>query len=313
MTNSLSAKKITKSILVILSIMSIAWVFYVLQDSIKELKNSLLNIQYTWLVGVLVGNCISGYIAFEGFRLIFEHVQPRTYSRRSLARLYFIGQLMKHLPGRVFGIVYQASIGDKITVTQWIGINATYMLLTTAFAVWVACSVAALMFSLTAGAFIVSLGLLLYFMCWQPAFLYKLAAYFNSERFRSIRSALEAIIAIASADRIFQFKILIIFIASWAIYMIAWIGYGIAWPGLSALDGIWLCGIYTLAWFLGYISFVSPSGLGVREAAFFLLATDFPPDAVAAMAVLGRVILLLVDFILGLMFFTTGDGNNEYE
>ena len=86
--------------------------------------------------------------------------------------------------------------------------------------------------------------------------------------------------------------------------------YGIAWPSLTALDGIRLCGIYTLAWFFGYISFVSPSGLGVREAAFFLLAKDFPPDAIAGMALLGRVTLLLVDIILGLIYLYAGNGSN---
>lgn len=311
MINSPLAKKLIRPTLAALSLASIAWVLYVLQGSIEELKRSLVNIDYLWLIGVLIGNCISGYISFEGFRLIFEHVQPNTYSRRFLARLYFVGQLMKHLPGRIFGIAYQANIGDKTTISQWIGINATYMLLTTAFAVWVASSVAAAMVSAAAGAAVVLSGLLVYFICWQSTILSRLNNHFSSERLRSVRNALETITTIASADRLFQFKVLTVFITSWAVYLGAWAGYGIAWPGLSALDGIWLCGIYTLAWFLGYISLVSPSGLGVREAAFFLLAADFPPDAIAGMAVLGRVILLLIDFILGLVFFTAGNGNNE--
>jgi hypothetical protein len=308
---STPAKKIIKSIMFILSIISVVWVLYILSGSIEEIKNSLVNIDYRWVIGILLGNCISGYIAFEGFRLIFERVQPNIYSRYFLAHLYFVGQLMKHLPGRVLGVAYQMNIGNKTSAPQWIGINAAYMLLTTAFAVGVACTVAAAMFNVAAGIGVTLIGVLTYFICWQPTVLRGLNDYLYSKNIKIMEKAIKTIIAIASSDRAFQFKVLAFFITSWIIYLVAWAGYGMAWPGLTALDGIWLCGIYTLAWFLGYISFVSPSGFGIREAAFFVLAVDFPPDAVAGMAVLGRVVLLLVDFILGFIFFAAGDGNGE--
>jgi uncharacterized membrane protein YbhN (UPF0104 family) len=63
-----------------------------------------------------------------------------------------------------------------------------------------------------------------------------------------------------------------------------------------------MCAYYMVAWFVGYVSLLTPSGLGVRELVFAWLAKDFPPDAVALMAVVGRVSLLAVDLALGLAF-----------
>jgi hypothetical protein len=310
MTNNLSGKNAIRSLLVGLSLASIIWVIYIIHDSAEEIKISVAGIEYKWLTIVLIGNCISSYIAFEGFRLLFERIHPNTYDRRFLAHLYFIGQLMKHLPGRIFGIAYQASIGDKTSSSQWVGINAAYMLLTTAFAIFVACSVAAIMFNVAFGIAAIFVGISIYFMCWQPSTLQKIEKFVPSSKMVFVKNAIQPIITIASANRTFQFKVLVIFLTSWVIYLISWMWYGIAWPSLTALDGIRLCGIYTLAWFFGYISFVSPSGLGVREAAFFLLAKDFPPDAIAGMALLGRVTLLLVDIILGLIYLYAGNGSN---
>ncbi len=57
-----------------------------------------------------------------------------------------------------------------------------------------------------------------------------------------------------------------------------------------------------LAWFVGYVSLLTPSGLGIRELVFVWLANEFPPDAVALMAVIGRISLLAIDLVMGLIF-----------
>jgi uncharacterized membrane protein YbhN (UPF0104 family) len=63
-----------------------------------------------------------------------------------------------------------------------------------------------------------------------------------------------------------------------------------------------LCAFYMVAWFVGYVSLLTPSGLGVRELVFAWLAKDFAGDAVALMAVVGRINLLFVDLFMGLAF-----------
>ena len=100
-------------------------------------------------------------------------------------------------------------------------------------------------------------------------------------------------------------RIFTLFLLSWLIYLGCWTGYSWAWPGLSPIDAVWLCAFYTLAWFAGYISLITPSGLGVRELVFIALAKDFPPDIITGITISGRIILLLVDLIFGLFFIKT--------
>ena len=80
-----------------------------------------------------------------------------------------------------------------------------------------------------------------------------------------------------------------------------------AWPRLSAFDGTVLCAMYTLAWFIGYVTLISPSGMGVRELAFALIAHRYPPDVIAGMAIIGRVMLLATDVFLGMAFARAGN------
>ncbi len=56
--------------------------------------------------------------------------------------------------------------------------------------------------------------------------------------------------------------------------------------------------IFTLAWLVGYLSFVAPMGLGVREAAtIYLLAPFFPTFAGAAIAIFSRILFVLSEVL----------------
>lgn len=65
-------------------------------------------------------------------------------------------------------------------------------------------------------------------------------------------------------------------------------------------DSVTLMGAFLLSWLIGYLSFITPSGLGVREAAIVVLLRPFMgiPEAIIV-AVVSRVFMILVE-ILGL-------------
>ena len=284
-----------------LAIGALAWTVWLLWDSIPLVLESLPKLHWGWLGFTLVGNLIAGYLVFEAFRALFEKIQPCTYPRFHLAHLYFTGQLMKHLPGRIWGIAYQAAMGNRASMVEWVSVTSVFMVLSTGFAVWVATTVLSFMFGFLWGVLALIVGAAIYFFVWQEKPLkFVLLILSKVPLLKRLTLALEPFIAV---DTKFKVTVGFWYIISWTIYFIAWMGYGMAWPSLTPIDAVWLCAIYTVAWFVGYISLVTPSGAGVRELIFVLLAQNFPPDAVAGMAVLGRLTLMLVDVIFFSLFY----------
>lgn len=284
------------------ALLALATVAWQLRDTLPALRASLPKLDASWLWLTLAGNVVSGYLAFEAFRTLFEQVRPRAYGRRSLAHLYFTGQLMKHLPGRIWGVLYQSAAGTRATLVEWVGVSTVYMLLITVFALWVASSVLGFVAGWQPGMLMLLIGIAAYGLLWRAKPLAWLLALLRGLPVPALARFCDALLPFARVGSRLKFQVWCWFVASWLVYLLAWTGFGLAWPGLTAVDGVWLCALYTAAWFAGYVSLISPSGIGVRELVFVALARDFPPDAVAGMVVFGRVVLLMADLLLGVLF-----------
>ena len=285
-----------------ITIMTVTWTAWILWKALPEIISILPNLESEWILITLIGCMISAYAGFEGFRLLFNNSCPGAYSRAALAHLFFTGQLMKHLPGRIWSIAYQSAAGQRASVSQWVGLTIIHMGLTIFFATGASISIIAWQHNWLTGIAAIALGALTYSIIWNRKITNAILDAAQKIPTKFIRKTILTIKPYATADIDLKAKVLIYFTTSWAIYFTAWASYGAAWPGLIAADGVLLCAYYTLAWLAGYLSFVSPSGLGVRELAFITLAHNFPADAVAGMVIFGRTILLIVDIALGITF-----------
>jgi len=56
--------------------------------------------------------------------------------------------------------------------------------------------------------------------------------------------------------------------------------------------------VYGISWLAGYMSFLTPGGIGVREATFVLLVPAISKGDAALMAVYFRLIFLATEFLL---------------
>jgi len=294
-----------------LTLMALAWTGWLLWDSLPALMGSLPQLKIGWLAFTLLGCCVSSYFGFEGFLLLFNKLRPGLYRRLPLAHFYFTGQLMKHMPGRIWGVAYQSAAGHRATTTEWIGITLVHMALTTAFAVWISAIALFGTYGWRPGLIALACGAGCYIFLWNRRLLLPLLQFVQKIRARSINLLCLALHPFANANSRFKIDIFLWFSASWLVYFLAWACFGMAWPGLDAADGIWLCALYTAAWLAGYLSMVSPSGIGVRELVFVGLAHNFPTDAVAGLAIFGRVMLLLVDIVLGMAFMPCRDSAHD--
>lgn len=286
-------------LLLAISALALAWAVGLLWRAWPEVYANLARMHAGWLVLVVLGASFAACVSFEVFNALFAQVRAGAFGRLRLAHLHFTAQLMRHLPGRVWGVAYQSATGGA-SVAEWIGVNAMYTVLSGASAVWISLTIFCAQRDAVAGAAVFVSGALAYFVCWSPRVFAALTWLLSKLPFAGRLAA--ALAAFGAVPLRLKARLLLWLTLGWAIYFGSWAGYGLAWPGLAPQDAVGMAALYTLAWLIGYLSFVTPSGVGVREFAFVLLARDYPPDAVAAMAVFGRIILLLVDVVLAAAF-----------
>jgi glycosyltransferase 2 family protein len=284
---------------IILTIGALAMVFSLLLDAWPSLVAHRHEIDVSLLAMAFALALGAAYLTFIPFALIVRDGIARKLSWSELAHLYFTSQLLKHLPGRVWGIGYQwAAGGQFLTIGGWLGANFLHMALATFFALFGA-SIALALGSNWLNVFLVVLtGVVCYSASWSSAHLIR----WGAERFFLLRSISVLSATLDSVSPRKRTQIFLLFTASWVVYYASWYLNGLAYFPLGGEGGIRMCAYYMLAWFIGYISLVTPSGLGVRELVFAWLSKDFPADAIALMAVVGRVGLLGVDVVLGLAF-----------
>ena len=251
-------------------------------------------------VGLLLA-IASGYANFVAFAILARKLIAGSLRLRELSHLYFVAQLLKHLPGRVWGIGYQAVVARKQGApARWVVANLVHM----AAASYVALAMA--------------VGVIVWNSAWGPlssvvlsillagAFFLALPTGGWLQSWLSTRSGWRAraggVLALFKLDQSSWALVLVAFIVAGLLHYGSWVMYaGVI--GLDDLDAaLTLCALYMLAWFAGYVAFLTPSGIGVRELVFMALATGFDPEVVAVMTVFGRASFLAVDVLISLPF-----------
>jgi len=263
---------------------------------IDQVSLSLLSIGLLLSLG-------AAYLTFEAFVILVRLFGIPALPRREIGHLYFTTQLLKHLPGRIWGIGYQWAVGGtRRTLGNWVLVNVCHTLLATFFALWSAALALGLLRGTKWVALVLVMGPVAYAMFWLLGSSGAVSRWFAylPKRICDLCQSMLGLLGNASVSA--RLRLFLCFAASWLIYYASWFLSGLAYPPLGGIGGVGLCAYYMLAWFVGYVSLLTPSGLGVRELVFVWLAKDYPGDAVALMAVVGRVSLLSVDLILGLLF-----------
>lgn len=81
------------------------------------------------------------------------------------------------------------------------------------------------------------------------------------------------------------------------------------WPHLSLIALPICIGIYAIVWDIGFVSFITPSGLGFREGAIvalFALALPLPGPLAAIIAILSRVVSTLAELVCVSIAYLSG-------
>lgn len=234
------------------------------------------------------------------FHLFLRMQEGERYPLNLVAKLHLVGQLLRYLPGRIWGVAYQmGAASGHIPAVRIARANLDMML----FFLVGNTAVALLILGVRQGwsplalLLAASLALILigFLFLGGTNWLMRLSANIIPNRLASLLHALSE----TKSDPSLLLLIFGLFCLVWSLYLAAWHLLGKAYTSFSEVDFLVLSAYYTLAATVGILSTVTPAGLGVREAIFIMLAaTSAEKSIVAFFAIFGRVWLMTVEFSL---------------
>jgi glycosyltransferase 2 family protein len=242
------------------------------------------------------------------FGLIWQAVLARLGSRlgfRICLRIYLASEFVRYIPGNVWHVLTRILWVGKYGVSRPIAFASMTIELITKLAAGALVFALSLLFwgnggavgSLFQGSLIIVLGGVMF-----VALLIMLHP-------RILNGLLNVALRLLKRDPVhltLRYRDILLVTLAWCV---SWTIAGTAffflllalWPG-TTLAMLPVCiGIYAIAWDFGFVTFITPSGLGFREAAiaalFLLAIPSVPSSIVAVLALLSRVVSTLAELL----------------
>lgn len=237
------------------------------------------------------------------WRALFDGSPAAELPVRAAARVYFVGQLGKYVPGSVWAVVAQADLARRHHVTRVqsaaVALGALAVLTVTGGAFGATCLAFGSQEAITTYWWAVAsvpVGLVL---MWPPVF-NRLVAFGLRAR-RTATTPPPTLTARGVARSV-----------GWALVM--WVSFAVhAWVIAVDLgstgwgDAAVVAGAFALAWVVGFLVVLAPAGAGPREAAFVLALSPVMGSAPAlVLALVSRVLMILGDAVAAAVFASPG-------
>jgi hypothetical protein len=286
-------------------IAGLAWVVAVLIRDFAELRVIFRVDSVAWLTYTFAAGLAALLLTVPVFRIFLGYHAGLAIRYFYAAHMLFVAQILRHLPGRFWGILYLVrATKSEIPAAAMIRANLDVMFYSMAFNILIAGSLAlAELVSLQIAVVAVTGGLLVMVVAirqdWPGRFAMRLVRYLPA---RVIRLA-EGLVRRDTLPWRDVLAIAVSFVAVWICYLSIWWALPRTFVVLAETS-IWLlCASYSLAWVLGYLAMITPGGLGVREAGFVLLAAPLAdPSTLTFLAIFIRVWQIAIEFMLFFAF-----------
>jgi hypothetical protein len=153
---------------VVVTSVSVAWVLWLLMGVWPSVVLHWSEIRPTPLLLGFALALVASYLTFEAFATLVNNLQIAGLPRRELAHLHFTSQLLKHMPGRVWGVGYQWALGGAVgSLGDWLSANLGHMALATFFALWSAAITFGFSLGIVWGVLALVCGGVVYHACWS--------------------------------------------------------------------------------------------------------------------------------------------------
>lgn len=266
-----------------------------------------------WLLGL----AFFGFMLQElSYGLIWQNVLARLGSRLGLRvclRIYLASEFVRYIPGNVWHILTRILWVGKYGVSRPVAFASMTIELITKLAAGMLVFSASLLFwhdfgaigSLLQGSLVDALGI---------ASIFALLVILHP---RVLNGLLNLALRLLKRDpvqlAVRYSDILLVTLAWCASWLVAGCAFYVLllalWPD-APLVALPICiGIYALAWDIGFVSFITPSGLGFREAAIvglFALALPLPTGLATVIALLSRFVSTIAEVICVSIAYLSG-------
>jgi hypothetical protein len=295
----MTRKKILTVLRVAIALITLAAVVYAVVNNWAEVSVHLDEISWSTFVWSTLAAAVGTWLTMIGWRTLLRDLGSDLHLAPA-SGVYFVGQLGKYLPGSLWSVLVQADIASHLKVprrrTAVTGLLALGLSLLTG-----------LLVGLPAASFLLSsdssgfdwwllLGIPILVVLCVPqllnAIIDRMLRMLKREPLEHSLSAGAVLRAVA------------IFVLVWTAFGVhtlllarAVAGDGAAHPDLTtaAMSG------YALSVSLGMLTVVLPAGLGAREGLLtIILSTAMPTPAAAAVAIMSRFIVTIVDVVAAL-------------
>jgi hypothetical protein len=274
------------------------WVIWLtLKDNLGTFTDALEGLEPKGIFASLMLVTFSLFIVSVYHALLVTSLNDGRGSRIGIIAAYTQGQVIKYLPGKIWGIVSQA-LRLKHYVEPRI--------------VWEAVIIQLLITQINSIAIIMAVGLFIWTGNWILACIPVLVVFclfplLSGGYISSIIQQLVKRLPLKNASgEVVPWKsttgktIILVGLLNfeWVIYYLAWI---VLAADLDTMDVIYIATLYAAASIMGVMAFVMPAGLLVREASFIGLGTLLTPlsaEMLLAYSIVFRVLYIVADMML---------------
>lgn len=308
-----SVKKISKRILQIgLPIVILALFLYQLNKNWTQL--TAYTFQWNpWLLAM----ALLGFMLQElSYGLIWQSILARLDSRLGLRlclRIYLASEFVRYIPGNVWHVLTRILWVGRYGVSRPVAFASMTIELITKLAAGMLVFSVSLLFWRDFGA----VGSLLHGPLVDILGLASILALLIVLHPRVLNGLLNLALRLLKRDPVqltLRYSDILLITLAWcASWFVAGCAFYILmlalWPG-APLVALPICiGIYALAWDIGFVSFITPSGLGVREAAIvglFALALPLPAGLATVLALLSRFVSTIAEVVCVSIAYLSG-------
>lgn len=271
-----------------LTVIAFFFIGKILYDALPQIKDHFLNAEMTLIFIGLFFMLLFFMVRAIAWTKVLEFYGENEKGTLKSIYLYSLAETKRYVPGNIFSFVsrVQKFSTEKLptkTIVKALALEAIVMVISAS-----AVSLPAIFGLSNLNYYLFSLLLILIVLSVFLGLVYK-----NIFKLKTLFLS------------VFPKKNLFDYITVISISSLAWFFFGLGnfffmvsiFPADPNLI-LKLCSIFVLAWLAGYLSFIAPMGLGVREAVLvFLLAPFIPVYAGAAVAVFTRLLFVLSEIV----------------
>jgi uncharacterized membrane protein YbhN (UPF0104 family) len=285
----------------LIALIIVGAIFYFLFRSLHESYSQLLEYDIQINVFRIVASFILLLLCYPLTPIVWMKILDSLNEKISFQKafsIFYISQLGKYLPGRIWAFVGQ------IHLTQQEGIPAKKAL------------VCSLLFQVlnaigTIYAFTISflfwdkyplaIRLLLFFLVLIVSILFLRSDIFE----RAVTFILHKVLkrdARVQVDKTILAYIFTILLLSWIVFGVAYYFLICSFYPISKINGVIFAGIHAISWLIGYFTFLTPGGLGIREGVqVYMLHLFIPLPISIVIALASRIWLTIGELTVALI------------